>query len=153
MIPGRFFSENFELFQASKFTSILSTFGNPWGSIFNPFFHYFGIIFRYLSEPRFFTLRACPPTHLHAPYLYVPCILAPCPASAMRMLTPWVGGDQGTQRRGPRGAGGGARADARCARARADARAARAGALRAPGPLGGQRGPLIRNKSDAKRNR
>ena len=46
------------------------------------------------------------------------------------------GGDQGTQRRGPRGAGGGARADARCARARADARAARAGALRAPGPLG-----------------
>ena len=63
------------------------------------------------------------------------------------------GGDQGTQRRGPRGAGGGARADARCARARADARAARAGALRAPGPLGGPRGPLIRNKSDAKRNR
>ena len=36
----------------------------------------------------------------------------------------------------PGGAGGGARADARCARARADARAARAGALRAPGPLG-----------------
>ena len=35
-------------------------------------------------------------------------------------------GDQGTQRRGPRGPGGGARADARCARARADARAARA---------------------------
>ena len=43
------------------------------------------------------------------------------------------GGDQGTQRRGPRGAGGGARADARCARARADARAARAGA-----PWGGK---------------
>ena len=44
------------------------------------------------------------------------------------------GGDQGTQRRGPRGAGGGARADARCARARADARAARA--LGPFGPLG-----------------
>ena len=44
------------------------------------------------------------------------------------------GGDQGTQRRGPRGPGGGARADARCARARADARAARA--LGPFGPLG-----------------
>ena len=71
----------------------------------------------------YFTLRACPPTHLHAPYLYVPCTLAPCPASAMRMLTPWVGGTKGPKGGGP---GGGARADARCARARADARAARA---------------------------
>ena len=82
------------------------------------------------------TLRAYPPTRLHAPYLYVPCILAPCPASAMRMLTPWVGGTTGPKGGAPGGAGGGARADARCARARADARAARAGALRAPGPLG-----------------
>ena len=34
---------------------------------------------------------ARPPTHLHAPYFYAPCTLAPCSASAMRMLTPWVG--------------------------------------------------------------
>ena len=72
---------------------------------------------------RFFTLRACPPTHLHAPYLYVPCTLAPCPASAMRMLTPWVGvGDQGTQRRGPRG-GRGRRTGGRALRARTGGRA------------------------------
>ena len=36
---------------------------------------------------------ARPPTHLHAPYFYAPCTLAPCSASAMRMLTPWEGPD------------------------------------------------------------
>ena len=65
---------------------------------------------------KFFTLRACPPTRLHAPYLYVPCTLAPCPASAMRMLTPWVGGTKGPKGGAP-GAQGTARGRTRAARA------------------------------------
>ena len=78
----------------------------------------------------FFTLRACPPTHLHAPYLYVPCILAPCPASAMRMLTPWVGGTKGPKGGAPGGQGA-ARGRTRAARAHGRTRA-----LRAQGPFG-----------------
>ena len=94
---------------------------------------------QYFSKPsllcRFFTLRACPPTHLHAPYLYVPCTLAPCPASAMRMLTPWVGGTKGPKGGGP-GAQGAARGRTRAARAHGRTRA-----LRALGPFG-PLGPL-----------
>ena len=37
LAPGTVFWENFKLFQASIFTSILSTFGNPLGFIFGPF--------------------------------------------------------------------------------------------------------------------
>ena len=81
------------------------------------------------------TLRACPPTHLHAPYLYVPCILAPCPASAMRMLTPWVGGTKGPKGGAPGGQGA-ARGRTRAARAHGRTRA-----LRALGPFG-PLGPL-----------
>ena len=86
-------------------------------------------------------------------------LAAQSPCSAVSIIpskpgrAPGVG--QGPQKKGPgaQGRPGGPGGGARCARARADARAARAGALRAPGPLGGQRGPLIRNKCDAKRNR
>ena len=35
--PRKIFSENFELFQASNFISILLTFGSHLGSIFDPF--------------------------------------------------------------------------------------------------------------------
>ena len=83
----------------------------------------------------FFTLRACPPTHSHAPYLYVPCTLAPCPASAMRMLTPWVGGTKGPKGGAPGGQGA-ARGRTRAARAHGRTRA-----LRALGPFG-PLGPL-----------
>ena len=47
---------------------------------------------RFLDDFRMILLRsACPPTHLHAPYLYVPYTLALSFASAMRLITPWVG--------------------------------------------------------------
>ena len=52
MRPGQFFSEMFDLFQASKFTWILSTFGIPWGSIFDLFsniFASFSDTFRHLD--------------------------------------------------------------------------------------------------------
>ena len=91
--------------------------------VFGPFWH------------RSSTLRAYPPTRLHAPYLYVPCILAPCPASAMRMLTPWVGGAQGPKGGDPGGQGA-ARGRTRAARAHGRTRA-----LRALGPFG-PLGPL-----------
>jgi len=92
-------------------------------------------IFAFFSSSNFYidssTLRAYPPTRLHAPYLYVPCILAPCPASAMRMLTPWVVvGGQGPKGGDPGGQGA-ARGRTRAARAHGRTRA-----LRALGPFG-----------------
>ena len=65
---------------------------------------------RYFSRPfpkiDSFTLRACPPTRLHAPYLHAPRYSRSVLASAMRMLTPWDPG-LGTQdpRKGPRSQG------------------------------------------------
>ena len=84
----------------------------------------------------FYAPRARRP-NLHAPYFYVPCTLAPCSASAMRMLTPWAGPHppkphpQGPPR-DPQGGRG------------------PSGPL---GPFGAQGGPLIRNESYSEWNR
>ena len=79
-------------------------------SVFALFFHRFPLLFRHRFPHRFvhdsFTLRACPPTRLHAPYLHAPRYSRSVLASAMRMLTPWDPG-LGTQdpRKGPRSQG------------------------------------------------
>ena len=64
------------------------------------------------AKVEFFTLRACPPTRLHAPYLHAPRYSRSVLASAMRMLTPWDPGlgtrdpRKGPRSLGPRGARG-----------------------------------------------
>ena len=79
-------------------------------------------------------------------------LAAQSPRSAVSIIpskpgrAPGVG--QGPQKKGP-----GAQGAARAARAHGRTRASRAGALRAPGPLRGPGGPLIRNKNYAERNR
>ena len=118
----------------------------------------------YFSKPsllyRLFTLRACPPTHLHAAQFLRSATYSQRNLLAAQFLLSLAnrGGPQGWAKgpkkraQGPRG-GQGAQGAARAARAHGRTRASRAGALRAPGPLRGQGAPLIRNKSYAERNR
>ena len=56
-------------------------------------------LFATFSGHRFFTLRAYPPTRLHAPYLHAPEYSRSVLTDAMRMLTPW---DPGLGTRDPR---------------------------------------------------
>ena len=103
---------------------------------------------------KLFTLRACPPTHLHAAQFLRSATYSQRNLLAAQFLLSLAnrGGPQGWAKgpkkraQGPRG-GQGAQGAARAARAHGRTRASRAGALRALGPFGAQGARLYATKA------